>query len=54
VLAEPAILTASENERFQFLRKGYFVLDKDSTKDKLVFNRTVTLNDVWAKEAKKE
>ncbi len=53
VFAEPAILKASENERFQFLRKGYFVLDKDSTSEKLVFNRTVTLNDMWAKEVRK-
>jgi glutaminyl-tRNA synthetase len=53
VYAEPAIAGATEMERFQFLRKGYFVLDKDSTKDKLIFNRTVTLNDMWAKEVEK-
>jgi glutaminyl-tRNA synthetase len=53
VFAEPAIASATEMERFQFLRKGYFVLDKDSTKDKLIFNRTVTLNDMWAKEVEK-
>ena len=53
VYAEPAIAGATEKERFQFLRKGYFVLDKDSTKDKLIFNRTVTLNDMWAKEVEK-
>jgi glutaminyl-tRNA synthetase len=53
VYAEPAITSATEMERFQFLRKGYFVLDKDSTKDKLIFNRTVTLNDMWAKEVEK-
>ena len=53
VYAEPAIAGATEMERFQFLRKGYFVLDKDSTKDKLIFNRTVTLNDMWAKEVGK-
>ena len=51
--AEPALLTASVNNRYQFLRKGYFALDPDSTKDKLIFNRTVTLRDMWAKEAKK-
>ncbi len=51
--AEPAMLTASLDDRFQFLRKGYFCLDQDSTKDKLVFNRTVTLRDMWAKEVKK-
>lgn len=51
--AEPAILHASANERFQFIRKGYFCLDKDSTTNKLVFNRTVTLKDGWAKQAGK-
>ncbi|CCH53245.1 glutaminyl-tRNA synthetase [Fibrisoma limi BUZ 3] len=39
--------------RFQFMRKGYFCVDPDSTEGKLVFNRTVTLKDTWAKEAKK-
>lgn len=48
--AEPAITSASANDRFQFLRKGYFCMDPDSTKDKLVFNRTVTLRDMWAKK----
>jgi glutaminyl-tRNA synthetase len=51
--AEPAIETASLEERYQFLRKGYFTLDPDSTKDKLIFNRTVTLRDMWSKEAGK-
>jgi glutaminyl-tRNA synthetase len=41
--AEPALQDAKPDERFQFLRTGYFCLDPDSTKDKLVFNRTVTL-----------
>ena len=53
VYAEPAILKARASDRFQFLRTGYFTLDPDSTKDNLVFNRTVTLRDMWAKEAKK-
>jgi glutaminyl-tRNA synthetase len=53
VFAEPAILKAKPEERFQFLRMGYFTLDPDSTKEKLVFNRTVTLRDMWAKEVKK-
>ncbi len=53
VYAEPAIKSAILDERFQFLRKGYFTLDPDSTQDKIVFNRTVTLNDMWAKEVKK-
>jgi glutaminyl-tRNA synthetase len=35
------------------LRKGYFCPDKDSAKGRLVFNRTVTLKDAWAKEQKK-
>ena len=49
VFAEPALLEAKPEERYQFLRKGYFTLDKDSTTDKLIFNRTVTLRDNWAK-----
>jgi glutaminyl-tRNA synthetase len=53
VFAEPAIKNAEGNERFQFLRKGYFTLDPDSSSDKIIFNRTVTLNDMWAKEVKK-
>lgn len=51
--AEPSIVNSSLKNRFQFLRKGYYCLDKDSTKEKLIFNRTVTLKDTWAKEAKK-
>ena len=47
--AEPSLAEATLNERYQFIRKGYFCLDKESTKDKLVFNRTVTLKDTWAK-----
>lgn len=51
---EPALLDATESDHFQFIRKGYFVLDKPhSSSDKLVFNRTVTLKDSWAKELKK-
>jgi glutaminyl-tRNA synthetase len=51
--AEPALAADSSDNRYQFLRKGYFCLDKDSTAEKLVFNRTVTLKDTWAKEVKK-
>lgn len=54
VYAEPALLQAAPGERFQFIRKGYFVLDKDSTSSNPVFNRTVGLKDAWAKEVKKE
>ncbi len=51
--AEPELKNAKPHERFQFLRKGYFCLDKTSTPDKLVFNKTVGLKDTWAKEQKK-
>ena len=47
--AEKALAKATLKDRYQFLRKGYFCLDKDSTTEKLVFNRTVTLKDTWAK-----
>ena len=50
---EPSLTNATLDNRYQFLRKGYFCLDKDSTNDKLVFNRTVTLKDAWAKESVK-
>ena len=42
---EPSLKDAQTNTPYQFIRKGYFCLDKDSTKEKLVFNRTVTLKD---------
>lgn len=51
--AEPALKGAKFNERYQFLRKGYFTLDNKDTYQRLVFNRTVTLKDAWAKEQKK-
>jgi len=51
--AEPALASDALDARFQFLRKGYFYQDTNSTKEKLVFNRTVTLKDTWAKEQKK-
>jgi glutaminyl-tRNA synthetase len=50
---EPSLATATLENRYQFLRKGYFCLDKDATKEKLVFNRTVTLKDAWGKEVKR-
>jgi glutaminyl-tRNA synthetase len=52
-VVEPSLKNATLQSRYQFIRKGYFCLDKDSTNDKLVFNRTVTLKDAWAKEVKK-
>lgn len=51
--AEPSLIQASADTKFQFLRKGYFTLDPDSSKSKLVFNRTVALRDMWTKESKK-
>ncbi|MBK5279116.1 MAG: glutamine--tRNA ligase/YqeY domain fusion protein [Bacteroidia bacterium] len=53
VYVEPELANATLEDRFQFIRTGYFCLDKDSTSDKLVFNRTVTLRDMWAKEQKR-
>ena len=50
---ETSLQTATTPTRYQFLRKGYFCLDKESTPEKLVFNRTVTLKDAWSKEVKK-
>ena len=51
---EPALKNAKKGEHFQFIRKGYFCVDsKFSSTEKLVFNRTVTLKDTWAKEAVK-
>lgn len=46
---EPALMQAKVGEKFQFERLGYFCVDKDSTAEKMVFNRTVTLKDSWAK-----
>jgi glutaminyl-tRNA synthetase len=51
--AEPALRQAKFDEHYQFLRKGYFYLDKDSSEEKMVFNRTSTLRDTWVKEMKK-
>jgi glutaminyl-tRNA synthetase len=50
---EPSLTAAQPGERFQFERLGYFTVDKDSAPQKLVFTRTVTLKDTWAKEEKK-
>ena len=47
---EPAIAAANSSDVMQFERQGYFVRDKDSTPDKLVFNRTIGLRDTFAKE----
>ena len=46
---EPFLAGATPGNRYQFLRQGYFCVDLDSSDDKLVFNRTVSLRDTWAK-----
>ncbi|MDP7639813.1 MAG: glutamine--tRNA ligase/YqeY domain fusion protein [Candidatus Hydrogenedentes bacterium] len=50
---EPGLADANAGEQFQFERLGYFCPDPDSTPEHLVFNRTVTLRDAWAKIQKK-
>jgi glutaminyl-tRNA synthetase len=51
---EPSLAGAPVASRYQFERLGYFCVDPDSTPEKMVFNRTVTLRDTWAKVAKAE
>lgn len=51
---EPSVQWAAPGTKFQFLRDGYFCVDKDSTRDALVFNKVVGLRDSWAKVAKKK
>jgi len=51
---EPSLADAKPGDRFQFERKGYFCVDPDSTSEGLVFNRTVTLRDTWARIQKRE
>lgn len=46
---EPYLATADKDAHYQFIRKGYYFLDKDSTPEHLIFNRTVSLKDAWAK-----
>jgi len=50
---EPSLAGAAPGSRYQFERLGYFCLDRDSTPQKLVLNRTVALRDAWAKIEKK-
>lgn len=51
---EPSLLSAKDLDQFQFQRLGYFCVDKDSSAQKLVFNKTVGLRDTWAKIESKE
>lgn len=48
-MLEPSLAAAVPGDKFQFMRVGYFCVDLDSTADRLVFNRTVSLKDTWAK-----
>jgi len=49
---EPSLANANLGDKFQFQRLGYFCVDKDSSEENLVFNRTVSLKDSWAKKRK--
>ena len=49
---EPSLALATTENKYQFIRKGYYVLDSDSTPEQLIFNQTVGLKDTWAKEQK--
>ena len=51
--AEHDLKNAKPGDKFQFMRTGYFCADTDSTPEQLIFNRTVSLKDAWAKEQKK-
>ncbi|MGZ5018957.1 MAG: glutamate--tRNA ligase family protein, partial [Chthoniobacterales bacterium] len=51
---EPSLGNATPNERYQFERLAYFALDPDSQSNKLIFNRTITLKDTWAKQVAKK
>lgn len=51
-MAEPGLKGSKSGTRYQFLRHGYFCTDPDSTSERLVFNRTVSLRDSWAKKNK--
>jgi glutaminyl-tRNA synthetase len=53
-LVEPSLKAASPGSRFQFERLGYFSVDPESTADQLVFNRTVSLKDAWARLDKRQ
>ena len=54
IYVEPSLSDTKILDRFQFMRKGYFCVDSDSTPNKLVFNRTVGLKDSWTKTVEKK
>lgn len=51
---EPSLATVKAGEKFQFQRLGYFNVDKDSTAENIIFNKTVGLKDAWEEKGKKE
>ncbi len=51
---EPSLIQSETGQSFQFEREGYFCVDSDSSVDKLIFNRTVSLRDSWAKQQQKK
>lgn len=51
---EPSLVGAKPDDKYQFERIGYFCVDKDSVKDRLIINRTVSLKDTWSKVQKKQ
>ncbi len=53
-MVEPSLANAAPGTRYQFLRHGYFIVDPDTKNGKLVFNRTVSLKDTWAKIQRKK
>jgi len=52
--AEPSLSAVNPGDKFQFLRHGYFCVDKESSPKKLIFNRTVSMRDSWAKMQKQK
>ncbi len=54
MLFRKSLKEAKADNKYQFERLGYFCLDKETTKDKLVFNRIVSLRDTWAKINKQQ
>ncbi len=51
--AEPFLKTVNPGDQFQFMRKGYYVMDESSTAQELIFNKTISLKDSWAKSQNK-
>ena len=48
---EPSLLIDSKNKNYQFVRKGYFIMDTESSENNIIFNQTVDLKDSWNKKA---